>query len=130
MKRFSQEQLEALAQALGNTDQNVNRALSFAGLAVEETGKLVSASTATTLSEAERRARDLRADLEIRDVHPDVLKFCDAELLADNYFHAVLEATKSIADKLRSRTGLIDVIFPSTFFNFVLHICNISICGT
>jgi hypothetical protein len=37
---------------------------------------------------------------------PDVLKFCREELVADNYFHAVLEAVKSIADKLRVRTGL------------------------
>lgn len=88
--------------------QNINRALAFAGLAVEESGKLVSASQVETLSHAERRARDLRADLEVRDVHPDVLKFCKAELLADNYFHAVLEAAKSIADKLRERTGLTD----------------------
>jgi len=36
------------------------------------------------------------------------LAFCRAELLVDNYFHAVLEATKSVADKLRSRTGLAD----------------------
>jgi uncharacterized protein (TIGR02391 family) len=43
-----------------------------------------------------------------RGVHPDVLRFCRAELVADNYFHAVLEATKSIADKLRSKTGLTD----------------------
>lgn len=88
--------------------QNINQALSFAGLAVEETGEIVNVSTARTLSEAERRARDLRAALKTRDVHPDVLKFCNAELVAENYFHAVLEATKSIADKLRGRTGLID----------------------
>ena len=88
--------------------QNVNRALAFAGLAVEETGKLVPASKAETLGEAERRARDLRADLKMRGVHPDVLKFCRAELLADDYFHAVLEAVKSVADKIRSKTGLVD----------------------
>jgi uncharacterized protein (TIGR02391 family) len=41
-------------------------------------------------------------------VHPDILRFCREELLADNYFHAVLEATKSVADKLRTRTGLAD----------------------
>ena len=88
--------------------QNENRALAFAGLAVKETGELVAASKATTLNEAEQRVRELRADLQTRGVHPDVLKFCKAELLADNYFNAVLEATKSIADKLRSRTGLTD----------------------
>lgn len=35
-----------------------------------------------------------------------MLAFCRAELVADNYFHAVLEATKSIASKLRVQTGL------------------------
>ena len=50
----------------------------------------------------------MREDLELRSVHPDVLKFCREELLAENYFHAVLEATKSVADKLRGRTGLTD----------------------
>src|ERR1700730_4623911 len=63
---------------------------------------------AQTLSEAQRRANDLREDLEFRSVHPDVLKFCREELLAENYFHAILEATKSVADKLRKRTGLTD----------------------
>jgi uncharacterized protein (TIGR02391 family) len=58
------------------------------------------------LFEAQRRAQELRADLTTRGVHPDVLRFCREELLADNYFHAVLEAVKSVADKLRARTGL------------------------
>lgn len=55
---------------------------------------------------AARRAQELRADLTSRGVHPDVLVFCKAELVADDYFHAVLEASKSIFDKLRVRTGL------------------------
>jgi uncharacterized protein (TIGR02391 family) len=87
---------------------NLNRALAFAGLAVEASGKLVSVDRAQTLSEAQRRANDLREDLTLRNIHPDVLRFCREELLADNYFHAILEAAKSVADKLRQRTGLID----------------------
>lgn len=87
---------------------NLNRALSFAGLAVDAAGTLSSAERARTLSEAERRAQELKDDLTARGVHPDVLLFCRAELVADDYFHAVLEATKSIADKLRARTGLTD----------------------
>ncbi|MYA68055.1 MAG: TIGR02391 family protein [Gammaproteobacteria bacterium] len=86
----------------------LNRALAFSGLLVDETGKLKPAKTAQTLPEAQRRARDLRTDLEGRGVHPDVLKFCRSELVADNYFHAVLEAVKSVADKMRARTGLTD----------------------
>jgi uncharacterized protein (TIGR02391 family) len=87
---------------------NVNRALAFVGMAVNVDGTLVAADRVGTLSEARRRAQELRADLVAREVHPDVLTFCREELLADDYFHAVLEATKSVADKLRNRTGLSD----------------------
>jgi uncharacterized protein (TIGR02391 family) len=41
-----------------------------------------------------------------RKVHADVLAFCRAELLKENYFHAVFEAMKSIAAKMRSISGL------------------------
>ncbi len=82
---------------------NLNRALAFAGLAVKASGELDEVEQAHTLTEAERRAAELRTDLEVRKVHPDVLRFCREELLVDNYFHAVLEAAKSVADKLRAR---------------------------
>lgn len=87
---------------------NLNKALAFSGLAVDASGTLTTIVAATTLTEAARRAQELRSDLTTRGVHPDVLAFCRAELVEDNYFHAVLEATKSIADKLRSLTGLTD----------------------
>lgn len=86
----------------------LNQALAFAGLVVDESGDLKSVDRVATLPEAQRRARELRADLEGRGVHPDVLAFCRAELLADNYFHAVQEAVKSVADKMRRMTGLTD----------------------
>jgi uncharacterized protein (TIGR02391 family) len=87
---------------------NLNVALSFAGLLVNEAGTIESADRAATLSEAKRRARELRGDLNIRGAHPDVLRFCNEELLADNYFHAVLEAVKSVGEKIREKTGLVD----------------------
>jgi uncharacterized protein (TIGR02391 family) len=77
-------------------------------MAVDASGKLDSADAVSTIAEAERRAQDLRQDLVRRGVHDDVLRFCRSELLADDYFHAVLEAVKSIADKIRTRTGLTD----------------------
>jgi uncharacterized protein (TIGR02391 family) len=86
----------------------LNQALLFAGLVVTDSGKLEVTGHAQTLSEARRRADELRADLTVRGIHPDVLKFCREELLSDDYFHAVLEAVKSVADKLRTRTGLTD----------------------
>jgi uncharacterized protein (TIGR02391 family) len=36
----------------------------------------------------------------------DVLCFCRAELVQRDYFHAVLEASKSVADKIRTLSGL------------------------
>jgi uncharacterized protein (TIGR02391 family) len=87
---------------------NLNQALVFAGLAVNEAGELEKIEHVKTLPEAQRRARELRSDLETRGIHPDVLRFCRAELLADNYLHAVQEAVKSVADKMRVKTGLTD----------------------
>ena len=87
---------------------NLNRALAFAGLVVDDSGTLSSVARAANLPEAQRRANELRRDLEGRGVHADVLAFCRAELLAEDYFHAVQEAVKSVAAKLRVRTGLTD----------------------
>ena len=84
----------------------LNKALSFAGLHLGDSGKLQIVETARTLTEAEERASRLRAELKRRSVHADVLSFCQAELLQRNYFHAVFEATKSVAEKIRRRTGL------------------------
>jgi uncharacterized protein (TIGR02391 family) len=59
-----------------------------------------------TIDEARGRANRLRAELERRSVHADVLEFCRPELLQENYFHAVLEATKSLSTKIRDKSGL------------------------
>lgn len=88
--------------------ENLNRALSFEGIEVQRDGSLTRNKASSTISDARRRAAELRGILKGRGVHPDVLRFCRAELLADNYFHAVLEATKSLGQKLRDRTGLSD----------------------
>ena len=84
----------------------VNVVLAFSGLHLQPTGKLAPIAAAKTLTEAQERAGKLRNELIRRQVHPDVLKFCRAELLHENYFHAVFEATKSVAQKLRDMTGL------------------------
>jgi uncharacterized protein (TIGR02391 family) len=85
---------------------SANEVLSFAGLELRSDGKLVRITAARTLGEAEQRADRLKAKLKARGVHPDVLAFCRAELVQENYFHAVLEAAKSVAQKVRDRTGL------------------------
>lgn len=84
----------------------LNTILAFCGLQLGTNGRLHAVSHAQTLSEAQERASRLRSELTRRGVHHDVLAFCRAELLEQNFFHAILEATKSVADKLRSKTGL------------------------
>jgi uncharacterized protein (TIGR02391 family) len=84
----------------------LNEVLAFKGIALGEDGALRKVEIAQTLGAAQSRASALRKALVDRKVHPDVLRFCRAELLADNYFHAVFEATKSVADKLRTKAGL------------------------
>lgn len=83
----------------------VSERLLLSGYRVREDGKVARVARATTLSEAQQRADALRAELARRDVHPDVLHFCRAELVQQNYFHAVLEACKSVAEKLRDLSG-------------------------
>lgn len=85
---------------------SANYQLSFYGLAIDETGKPKHVAAASTISEATQRANELRSELTHRSVHADVLTFCKAELLQDNYFHCVLEATKSVAQKIRDKTGI------------------------
>jgi uncharacterized protein (TIGR02391 family) len=84
----------------------VNEALAFAGLSIGVDGQLSTRVIARTLSEAEQRARSLHNELLRRGAHAEVLRFCRAELLQDNYFHAVLEAAKSLAQRLRQMTGV------------------------
>jgi uncharacterized protein (TIGR02391 family) len=84
----------------------INATLAYLGYEFQEDGKFHACKRATTLSEAEARAYRLRSGLEQRGVHADVLMFCRAELVEQNCFHAVLEACKSVAAKIRSRSGL------------------------
>jgi len=84
----------------------VNYQLSFYGLVIDEKGQPQRVTVASTISEASQRANELRSELTHRNVQGDVLRFCRAELLQDNYFHCVLEASKSVAQKIRDKTGI------------------------
>ena len=84
----------------------INAVLALCGFEYRADGKFYTVATASTLSEAETRAHRLRAALSARGVHPDVIGSCRAELVEQNVFHAVLEASKGVAEKLRIRCGL------------------------
>jgi uncharacterized protein (TIGR02391 family) len=84
----------------------LNAVLAFCGMQLREDGKVCKVERAATIDQALERANRLQAALVQRGVHADVLRFCTAELLAENFFHAVFEAVKSITAKIRSLSGL------------------------
>ncbi len=108
------------SQAFATMRSEVNVPLAFAGFTVSEAGKVAIKAKATTLTEARQRAMRLRAQLVERGAHQRLLDYCVEEIDTDNYFHAVLEASKSLADEIRRRTGrtedgtqLVDAVFGS-----------------
>lgn len=99
----------------------LNKRLSFIGFELTREAKYRKVSAAKTLSEAQQRASHYMYRLELRNVHPEVTKYCNEELLQENYFHSVFEGVKSIAQRLRELTGvhadgnpLVDVVFSTT----------------
>lgn len=84
----------------------LNVALSLAGFAVNDRGQVVHTTRETTVSGAVARAKRLKGTLEARGTHPHVFAYCTPELLEENYFHAVLEAIKGVAERLRKLSGL------------------------
>ena len=86
----------------------LNEVLVFEGLRVNEDGRVAKSvgGPAKTLQEAQRRAGTVISELKRRKAHAATLEYCTAEIFAKDNFHAVLEATKSIAERLRSMTGL------------------------
>lgn len=84
----------------------VNLPLAFSGLHVSDQGKLVPVIAASTITEAHARADRLRENLLARRVHARVLECCRAELVQDNYFHAVFEACKGVAEEIRQKSDL------------------------
>jgi len=100
------------ARFIGKKDEfedlryEINKVLSFIGLELGKTGKYRIIQQSKTIDDAESRANRLKDKLKERGTHQDIFKYCKAELLAENYFHSVFEAAKSVADKIRIKTGL------------------------
>lgn len=87
----------------------INQVLLFSSYKITEEGKLIPVTAAKTLGEAAERANSLHKKLDDRKVHSDVIACCRREFLTDNnYFHTVLEACKSVAAKIRQKTGLLE----------------------
>ncbi len=86
--------------------QGLNACLAFAGLEYCADGEFRPREVARTLSEAEARVRTIQSKFRDRRMHSEVLKYCRTELMQDNYFHAVFEATKGLAQRIREMSGV------------------------
>lgn len=84
----------------------LNKRLSFIGLQLNERGVFNPVMIATSITEAEQRVNRFKSKLEGRNIHPKIYEYCNSELIAENYFHSVFEAVKSIAEDIRQRTTL------------------------
>lgn len=85
----------------------VNKQLAFEGFEIDETGHIVVLSQkASKLQDIELRVKGLKNKLEQRNAHPAIAAYCRAELITDNYFHAVLEANKGLFQRIRDISGL------------------------
>lgn len=84
----------------------INAHLSFAGIEYRPDGKFYLITPATTIDEAHKRVNTINAKFKGRRIHAEVSKYCKAELLQDNYFHAVFEAAKGLAQRIRDMSGV------------------------
>ena len=77
------------------------------GIEIRDDGNFYNITKAESLSEVERRTRELKNKLSCYGAHQRVLICCREELLVDDYFHAVQEAVKGICDRVREMSGLL-----------------------
>lgn len=98
--------------------QGLNSVLGFSGLEYGKDGRFRRIDKVRTLDEAEVRVRTIRSKFQGRTIHAEVLRYCRPELMQDNYFHAVFEAAKGLAQRIRDMSkahgdgaALIDQVF-------------------
>ena len=84
----------------------LNLILAFSGLEYGSDGQFHRRQAAQTLDQAMQRQNAIQEKLRRRNMHPRVEQYCKAELLQDNYFHALLEASKGLAQHIREKSGI------------------------
>lgn len=86
--------------------EETNKVLLLAGLSISKEGKIVDVVQATTLDEVDRRMNHLKRELYNRAIHNEVQKYCIKDYLRKDYYDAVFEAAKGLAERVRQITGL------------------------
>lgn len=84
----------------------VNVVLCLHGIVYNSNGTFSECEKVQSLDEAERRLRRMQSLLRGRSIHPEVTKYCQSELMQENYFHAVFEACKGLAQRIREKANV------------------------
>jgi hypothetical protein len=98
--------------------EETNKVLLFAGLSIDQSGRLVAVSQAETLSEVDQRVNQLKKALYDRAIHSEVQKYCVEDYLRADYYDAVFEASKGLAERVRQISGLTTdggILFQAVF---------------
>lgn len=85
---------------------NVNVQLAFVGFELKENGQYREITAAKTISDVQIKVDNLKQELDKRNAHIEIFKYCKAELLQNNYFHSVLEANKGLFQRIRELAGI------------------------
>ena len=84
----------------------INQQLAFIGYELLRNGNYREITAASTIEDVTIKVDDLKKELEKRKTHSEIFKYCKAELLVNNYFHAVFEANKGLFQRIRDLSGL------------------------
>lgn len=84
----------------------VNKQLAFEGLYVDDTNQIISVEKASKISDVQIKVDGLKAKLIEQGAHQLVFSYCNAELLANNYFHSVLESSKGLIKRIQDLAGV------------------------
>ncbi len=76
------------------------------GLEIQDNGKIIETIKAETLDDVDIRIKSLEQKLSDRNIHEEVKKYCIKDYLRKDYFDAVFEAAKGVAQRVRDITGL------------------------
>lgn len=84
----------------------INKCISFYGYEVQEDGNIHLIKSSKTRTQANERYDLLKSKLIERNIHPQILEFCTQDIVNEDYFSIIFEASKSVYDRIRKMTGI------------------------
>lgn len=106
----------------------INKCISYYGLELQSDGKVHLTKSTSSKREANEKYDLLKSKLSERNIHSEIMKFCTQDIVNEDYFSIIFEASKSIYVKIRNMTGInldgnkliyncFDLKFPIVVFN-------------